>query len=461
MARTPGRLSPHPWAHSARFYHIYPLGCCGAPASLHGAHPTERLAQLHGWIDHLHSLGVNAVWLGPLFAASSHGYDTLDYYHLDPRLGNEATLRELVRALHSRGIRVVLDAVFNHVGRDFWAFRDLRRNRQASAYTSWFQRLNFKRGNRLGDPFSYQGWKGHPELVKLKLSNPAVRKHLLGALSYWIQAFDIDGLRLDAADCISMGFLKRLAGHARALKRDFWLMGEVVHGDYTKWVHQGQLDALTNYELYHALHTSHRQGDYLKLAHSLQRQFGPHGVYRGLQLYNFVDNHDVTRINSRLANPALLYPLYLLLYTLPGIPSLYYGSEWGMEGHKGRHSDAALRPAISHPYHHPKSQPDLMAVISRLAALHAASPALQYGGWHLLHESRKTLAYVRHCDHENLLVVVHGGARRGELQLNLPWHHGELVDLLNPGERFPIQHSQVNLAPLHPYWGRILRWQSH
>ena len=453
------RLSPHPWAHSARFYHFYPLGSCGAPARLHSSTPHARLDQLYGWIEHLASLGVNAVWLGPLFASSSHGYDTLDYYHVDPRLGDTATLQQLVRALHARGIRVVLDGVFNHVGRQFWAFRDLRRHLQGSAYAPWFQRLSFKRRNRLGDPFSYQGWKGHHELVKLNLSNPQVKAHLFGALEHWIRTFDIDGLRLDAADCMNLQFLTQLANRSRAIKRDFWLLGEVVHGDYGRWIHKGRLDAITNYELYDILHKAHNAKDYHRLAHSLERQFGYHGVYRGLHLYNFVDNHDVNRIASQLKQPADLYPLHILLYTLPGIPSLYYGSEWGQTGKKERSSDAPLRPCIPHPYHwQHKAHPDLMPVISRLAALHQNSPALQHGHWQLLHQSRQTLAYLRHSPYENIVVAVHAGARNTELDLHLPWHHGELVDLLNPGDRFPIHHGHVRLTPLHPHWGRILRW---
>lgn len=455
------RLIPHPWAHAARFYHIYPLGCCGAPAQSWGQGPVPRLDQLHGWIEHLLSLGVNAVYLGPLFFSGSHGYDTIDYYRVDPRLGETETLSYLVRLLHSHGIRVVLDGVLNHVGRGFWAFEDLRRHLRHSAYTGWFQRLNFHKRGRAGDPFSYQGWKGHHDLVKLNLGHAEVKAHLLGAVTHWIRTYDIDGLRLDAADCMNLAFLSRLANHTRRLKKDFWLMGEVVHGDYGRWIHKGKLDSVTNYELFDALYKAHNASDYHKLAHSLQRQFGPHGVYRGLQLYHFVDNHDVDRIASRLRNPAHLYPLHLLLYTLPGIPSLYYGSEWGISGKKAQWNDGPLRPAIEHPYHYqPKPHADLMGVIARLAGIHAHSEALQYGDWQLLHESRQTLAYARRSAHEALVIVVNASNHPSEIALNLPWHHGELIDLLNPGERFAIRSSQVRIGPLYANWGRILRWHS-
>ncbi|MGV3526304.1 MAG: alpha-amylase family glycosyl hydrolase [Candidatus Sericytochromatia bacterium] len=449
----------HPWAATARFYHLYPLGCCGAPARLESLTPRPRLDQLHGWIEHLVSLGVNAVYLGPLFMASSHGYDTVDYYRVDPRLGDEASLRGLVRALHARGIRVVLDGVFNHVGRDFWAFRDLRAQLQHSPYRDWFQRLSFARRGRSGDPFSYQGWKGHHELVKLKLSTPAVKRHLLGAVEHWIREYEIDGLRLDAADCMSLGFLRQLGQRARRLKPGFWLLGEVVHGDYRRWIEKGQLDSVTNYALYDALHTSHNQWDYTRLAQTLQHQFGPHGVYRDLRLYHFVDNHDVTRIASLLRFPAQLYPLHILLYTLPGIPSLYYGSEWGQTGRKRRHSDAELRPAIAQPFFwQPKAHPDLQPVIARLAQLHAHSRALQSGSWQLLKADGHTLVYARHAENEHLVVAVNLADQPHRVSVQLPWHHGQLVDRLNPGAVVGIHQSTAQLD-LSPTWGRVLHWQ--
>ena len=417
------RLSPHPWAHNARFYHIYPLGCCDAPPTLFNSLPESRLDRLHGWIDHLVHLGINALYIGPLFVSSSHGYDTIDYYHVDPRLGDTQTLQRLVQALHAQQIRVVLDGVFNHVGREFWAFRDLCRHGQYSGYTQWFQRLSFKTRGRSGDPFSYQGWRrGHHEMVKLKLSHPAVKEHLFGALAYWIQTFDIDGLRLDAAHCMNLRFLSQLANRGRALKSDFWMMGEITHGEYGRWIHKGKLDSVTNYDLCHTLRSAHNDGNYYHLAHLLNYQFGPDGVYRDLHLYNFIDNHDMTRIATYLKNTAHLYPLHILLYTLPGIPTLYYGSEWGQEGRKGRWSDAALRPSIPHPFHWPKKHPGLIPVINKLSALHRNSLALQYGDWHLLHVSEKIMVYLRECHGEKLVVVVYADAYPTEWGINLPWY---------------------------------------
>ena len=156
------------------FYHIYPLGACGAPHfNDFQSAPEPRLRQILGWLDHIQSLGANALYLGPVFESNSHGYDTADYFHVDRRLGARADLAELARALHSRGMRLVLDGVFNHVGRNFWAFRDLQENGVNSPYRNWFADLRFDQRSPYGDPFSYAAWNGHFDLIKLNLAEPA------------------------------------------------------------------------------------------------------------------------------------------------------------------------------------------------------------------------------------------------------------------------------------------------
>jgi cyclomaltodextrinase len=441
------------WAEQALFYHIYPLGALGAPRHPQGLRMQPRLNELHSWLPHLQWLGVTALYIGPLFESSSHGYDTRDYYHVDRRLGDDATLRALVDACHALGIRVVLDGVFNHVGRDFWAFRDLRQNLRRSPYTSWFHRLRFDQRGRAGDPFSYEGWKGHYDLVKLSLRNRDVRAHLFGAVRHWIERYDIDGLRLDAADCMDLTFLKALGRHTRSLKHDFWLMGEVVHGDYRRWTGRGQLDAITNYELYDALHRSHNARDYHLLTHALDRQFGPHGVYRDIRLFSFVDNHDVTRIASLLKDSALLYPLHLALFLLPGIPSLYYGSEWGQLGKKGKWSDAELRPALHPSQGRQAPQRDLMQTIRRGAALRREHPALLSGGYRTLFVNKQVLAFERRSAHESLIGVLHLGAETRSVTLPLI---GRYRDLLEPGAMFESTAHGLTL-PLYPTWGRLLQ----
>ncbi len=412
------------------------------------------MSEMHGWLDHLQGLGINVLLLGPVFTSRSHGYDILDPYHVDPRLGDNTTLQQVVEACHRRGIRVVLDAVFSHVSREFWAFRHLRQHLQASPYRAWFHRVSFQKRSRAGDAFSYLGWKGHYDLVKLKLSHPEVKAFQLGALEHWIRTFDIDGIRLDTADCLNTSFMKQVRQRAHRLKRDFWLMGEVVHGDYRRWLAPGLLDAVTNYSLYHALHTAHNAHNYHLLAQTLQAQFGPQGLYAHHWLYHFVDNHDVTRIASLLKNPAQLYPLYLLLYTLPGVPSLYYGSEWGQTGRKRRHSDAELRPRIPHPYAwQPKAHPDLLPVIAQLARLRQGFPVLQRGRWHLLSVSAETLVYLRERGEAQMVVMLNLSTQTQ--WVNLPTQGpGQWQDLLNH-EIIAAKGNSLQCA-VSPTWGRIL-----
>ncbi len=202
------------WADDSVFYHLFPLGCLDAPArnSFEGP-PANRLSSLTPWIDYLEDFGTNALLLGPVFESSAHGYDIADYFRVDRRLGDDAALAAISRELHRRGIRLVLDAVFNHTGRDFWAFRDIREKGRASAYCDWYH-LDFTGRSPYGEPFRYKGWNGNYDLVKLNLANPAVREHLFNAVSWWIEQFQVDGLRLDAADALDFDFQRALAAHA-------------------------------------------------------------------------------------------------------------------------------------------------------------------------------------------------------------------------------------------------------
>ena len=179
------------WVNESVFYHIYPLGFCGAPEYNPGGPPVPRLDKLKEWVGHLNALGVNALYLGPVFQSVKHGYDTTDYFQIDCRLGDNDSFAALCDTLHENGIRVVLDGVFNHVGRGFWAFQDVQEHGQSSPYCGWFHDLNFGGPSPMGDPFWYTAWQGHYELVKLNLRNPDVVRHLLDAVGMWIDRFHI------------------------------------------------------------------------------------------------------------------------------------------------------------------------------------------------------------------------------------------------------------------------------
>jgi cyclomaltodextrinase len=415
-------MSPRGWAWDALFYHIYPLGLCGAPeTNSFDSPPAERLEKLYGWLDHLQALGVTALYLGPVFESGSHGYDTADYLTVDRRLGTNRTLAALSRELHRRGLRLILDAVFHHVGREFWAFRDLREHGTRSQYAGWFAGLSFDGRSPLGDPFRYQGWEGYYELVKLNLGDPALRAHLFQAVESWVREFAIDGLRLDVAYLLDQEFLRALAARCRALKPDFWLLGEVIHGDYRRWAGPGLLDSVTNYECYKGLYSSHNDRNYFEIAYALDRQFGAGGLYRELPLYAFADNHDVDRVASLLREPAHLYPLYCLLFTMPGVPSIYYGSEWGLQGRKTRGSDRALRPSLElEQVRRDAPRPELAQAIARLARVRSGSAALRYGTYHQLHVSHEQLAFLRLWQEEAVVAAVNAAGEPARLELKIP-----------------------------------------
>jgi len=447
------------WAYDSVFYHIYPLGFCGAPPENDFSSPADhRLELIYDWLEHLRNLGVNALYLGPLFESSSHGYDTADYFRLDRRLGINKSLSDLSSILHQKGIRLILDGVFNHVGRDFWAFRDVLERREQSAYGDWFKGLNFHKRSPYNDPFSYEGWNGHYNLVKLNLSNSSVKDYLLQAVDLWIREFDIDGLRLDVADCLDLTFLKELSAFCKNLRTDFWLMGEVIHGDYRKWVNPETLDSVTNYVGYKGLYSSHADKNYFELAYTLNRQFGEEGLYRNLSLYAFADNHDVNRVASQLKNPVHLYPLYCLLFTVPGIPSIYYGSEWGIEGKRTSRSDQALRPRLDlYEVSHNSPHRDLSGAISRLAHIRRHSEALRYGNYRQLLVKPEQFSFARQTQEECVIVAVNAADKPVPFELAIPvTGRKQLIDLLNQGDRFPVHGGKARIHAVNPCWARIM-----
>ncbi|MBN1266754.1 MAG: cyclomaltodextrinase [Anaerolineales bacterium] len=449
------------WANNAVFYHIYPLGLCGAPPQNDLHAPTvTRLEKIHSWLDHLQWLGVTAVILGPVFEARSHGYDTVDYLQVDRRLGTGETLGGLVTGMQARGIRVVLDAVFNHVSRDFFAFRNVCEHLEQSEYWHWFAGIKMGPGSLMGDPFVYEGWNGHLELVKLNTANPDVREYLLGIAGEWIERYGVDGFRLDAADCLDTGFQQQLAGFCRGRRKNFWLLGEIVFGDYTQWANERMLDSVTNYEIYKGLYSSLNDHNLFEIAHSLQRQYDPDGIYRDLNLYNFVDNHDVDRIASRLENTALLPLVYGLLFTIPGIPSIYYGSEWGWPGEKLTESDRLLRPDLDlDTCIREAPHPMLPDWLRRLAGARRSSAALQTGRYSSLLIQSEQLVFSRSTGRELMVVALNTSNREAAVAFTCEKQAGHLVNLLAEKESWPVAAGKMELV-LPPYAFKLLNWQA-
>ena len=385
------------WYDEAVFYHIYPLGLTGAPKQNAYEKPVHRLNTLLPWITHIHDLGCNALYIGPLFESVGHGYETTDYKKLDSRLGTNEDLTDFVKECHRQGIRVILDGVFNHTGRDFFAFKDIQANREQSRYRDWYCNVNFYGNTEYDDGFSYENWGGYNLLVKLNQRNPEVKDYICDVIRFWVSEFDIDGIRLDAADVLDFDFMKALRHTANEVKPDFWLMGEVIHGDYTRWVNEGTLHSVTNYHLHKALYSGHNDHNYFEIAHTVKRLYEMGGNRpEGLKLYNFVDNHDVERIYTKLNQKAHFTPVHVLLYTLPGVPSLYYGSEFGIEGKKEYGSDDSLRPQLNlDDYKDALSTNSCTALIAALGKIRTAIPALSYGDYQQRVLTNRQYAFTR------------------------------------------------------------------
>ena len=426
------------WAYEGIFYQIYPIGFCGAPTANDGK-TVSRILKLKDWSSYLESLGISSILLNPIFESDNHGYDTRDYKKIDCRLGTNEDFAEVCKDLHAHNVKIVLDGVFNHVGRGFWAFKDVQEKKWDSPYKDWFC-INFDGNSCYNDGFWYEGWEGHFELVKLNLANSAVVDYLLECVKGWIDEFDIDGLRLDVAYCLDRNFMKRLRSFCQELKPDFALIGEVLFGDYNQIVNDEMLHSCTNYECYKGIYSSFNSMNMFEIAHSLNRQYGPEQwcIYRGKHLMSFVDNHDVTRIASILTNKNHLPLTYGLLLGMPGVPCIYYGSEWGEEGVKAPNNDYALRPCFEEP-----KPNELTEEIKKMIHVRTGSNALCHGSYRNVVLTNHQLIFERRTDDERMLVAINASdapftAHNGE-------PGGTMTDLLTGNE---IQMSgQLEMPP--------------
>lgn len=429
------------WYDEAVFYHIYPLGLAGAPKQNDYGEPVHRLNTLLPWVDHIKEIGGSALYIGPLFESVGHGYETTDYKKLDSRLGTNEDLTAFVAYCHEQGIKVIFDGVFNHTGRDFFAFKDIQANRENSQYKDWYCNVNFWGNNEYNDGFSYDNWGGYNLLVKLNQKNPAVVDYICDVIRFWVSEFDVDGIRLDAADVLDFDFMKALRRTANEVKPDFWLMGEVIHGDYSRWVNGETLHSVTNYTLHKALYSGHNDHNYFEIAHTVRRlqNMGT------LKLYNFVDNHDVERIYTKLTNKAHFAPVHVLLYTLPGVPSIYYGSEFGIEGRKEYGSDDSLRPALNiEDYKDSVKTNPCTALIAALGKVRQAVPALSYGSYAELMLTNRQFAYARDLDGTRVIVSVNNDDAPAGMHLaagNCAAYIGALS-----GEKVSVQDGHINIT---------------
>ena len=388
------------WANESVFYQIYPLGFCGAPFENDGVQE-HRINKVTDWIGHMSKLGINAIYFSPVFESDTHGYNTRDFRKIDCRLGTNEDFAKVCGQLHDAGIKVVLDGVFNHVGRGFWAFQDVLKNREGSPYKDWFY-INFGGNSNYNDGLWYEGWEGHFDLVKLNLNNPQVVDHILECVSGWVNEFDIDGLRLDVAYCLDRNFMRRLRSHCDGIKKDFFLVGEIIHGDYKQIVNPEMLQSCTNYECYKGMYSSFNSMNMFEICHSVKNMFGPEDWCRckGMDLLNFVDNHDVTRAASILTEPKHLPLLYGLLFAIKGMPCIYYGSEWGAKAEK-KDGDPALRACFDKPEWN-----ELTDLIAKLCEIRKNSKALAYGDITVPVLTNRQCIIQRKFEDERILIAI-------------------------------------------------------
>ncbi len=429
------------WYNEAIFYHIYPLGLTGAPKTNDYGAPVSRLNTLLPWVDHIKEIGCTALYIGPLFESVGHGYETTDYKKLDSRLGTNEDLKNFVAACHEKGIKVIFDGVFNHTGRDFFAFKDIQQNREHSRYLNWYCNVNFGGNNEYNDGFSYENWGGYNLLVKLNQRNPEVQNYICDVIRFWVSEFDVDGIRLDAADVLDFDFMRALRRTAAEVKEDFWLMGEVIHGDYSRWVNGETLHSVTNYALHKALYSGHNDHNYFEIAHTVKylQNMG------NLDLYNFVDNHDVERIYTKLSNKAHFAPVHVLLYTLPGVPSIYYGSEFGIEGKKEKFSDDSLRPALNlEDYADAVQKNPCTALIAALGKVRQHTPALSYGSYAELQLTNRQFAFARDLDGVRVIVTVNNDDNAAGMSLQAG-NCAEYIGTLT-GQKVSVQGGRINVT---------------
>jgi glycosidase len=330
----PSRTAPT-WTDHAIWWQVFPLGFVGAERAAlpAGAPPAHRLDHVAAWLDYLLELGCSGLALGPVFASGTHGYDTVDHFRVDPRLGDEGDLDRLVAACRSRGVRVLFDGVFNHVGRGFPLFR--RAEQGDPEARRWFR----WRGAHGEQPELFEG---HDRLVALDHDEPAVQDHVAAVLRHWLGR-GVDGWRLDAAYRVPHAFWRAVLPAVRAEFPDAWFVGEVIHGDYAAVVAESGMDSVTQYELWKAIWSALGDRNLFELAHAVRRHSAMLETFVPL---TFLGNHDVTRLASRLDRPEHLGHALAVLMTLGGVPTIYAGDEQAFTGVKEdrEFGDDAVRP---------------------------------------------------------------------------------------------------------------------
>jgi cyclomaltodextrinase len=387
------------WVRHAIWWQIYPLGFVGAyPARVRPDAAEHRLRRVVEWLDHAIDLGASGIALGPIFASRTHGYDTTDHYHVDPRLGDDADFDQLVGEAHRRGLRVLLDGVFNHVGTEFPRYREALEQGVDGTAASWFRRA----GKR------FHTFEGHDELITLNHSNEEVVSYVADVMAHWLDR-GADGWRLDAAYAVPDSFWARVLPHVRSGHPDAWFVGEVIHGDYVARVRDAGFDSVTQYELWKATWSALNDGNFHELDWALQRH---NDFLNDFVPLTFIGNHDVTRIASRLQDSRHLAHAAVLLFTTGGSPSVYAGDEYAYQGLKEERAggDDAVRPEFGSPAT-PSDQhaQDVFRLYQHLIGLRRRHPWLSSATTTALQLTNEQYVYQTRHDDDALVVALNVG----------------------------------------------------
>uniref|UniRef100_A0A7S0ZHG1 Glycosyl hydrolase family 13 catalytic domain-containing protein n=1 Tax=Timspurckia oligopyrenoides TaxID=708627 RepID=A0A7S0ZHG1_9RHOD len=421
------------WYREAVVYQIYPLGTPGQKPGQGGsfggvpnrndlnAKVVEKLLDIRNWYEYLNELGIDVIYMTPIFQSDGHGYETISYFEIDRRLGTNETFKTVLDELHARKIRVILDGVFNHTSRNFFAFQDVLKNGKNSEYWDWYYILEGK-SSSFGDPVGYKSWAGCEEIPRLNLSNPAVRAHLFEVGKFWLQV-GIDGWRLDCVNEMPAHFWYGFRQACAEVQPDHVLVAETIHGDYNTWVApcKSLCHSCTNYQLYKPMLSLIKERNFFELAHNMQREID---MYGELILSNFLSNHDISRIASILTEslPQLMIA-HVLLFTLRGVPMICYGDEYGVRGDK-KDGDAALRLPMLNLNDRDKNwtedETELFELNKRCIAMRREClEPLCYGSWSTIHLTNTEFVFSRMHKNEYLLVVLNCGSESSKRTLNL------------------------------------------
>lgn len=428
------------WVEHVIWWQVYPLGFVGAfPAEQVPGPEEHRLRRIVEWFDHAITLGASGIALGPIFASRTHGYDTADHYRIDPRLGDDADFDYLVAEAHRRGLRILLDGVFNHVGIDFPRYREASRNESSAG---WFR----------GRPGHFHAFEGHGDLITLNHDNPEVADYAVDVMAHWLRR-GVDGWRLDAAYAVPPLFWATVLPKVRERHPDAWFLGELIHGDYSAVVGNAGFDSATQYELWKAIWSSLNDGNFYELDWALQRHNDFLATFAPL---TFIGNHDVTRIATQLENAEHLAHALAILMTVGGIPSVYAGDELGSHGVKEERfgGDDEVRPEFGAPPAQPDSRgAQVWALHQYLIGLRRRHPWLHQATTTALRLDNRRYVYETRQGDEALIVALNIDATPLHVALT---EFGVGSAQIIAGNAAPAQDI-VDAVDVEPHGWRILR----